>query len=55
MIERDIRFDGDGAANVIDRFGSLAGLVRDDAEHMRRLGIVGIGGGGAAGQLVGIR
>ena len=54
VVERNVRFDGDGAADVIDRLGGLARLMRDDAEHVRRLGIVGLGGGGAARQLVGV-
>ena len=54
MIERDIGVDRDGAAQMLDRFGELAGLMRDDAEHVRGFGVVRLGGGGAAGEFVGI-
>ena len=40
VIERDIRLDRDGAAQMLDRFVELAGLMRDDAEHVRGLGVV---------------
>ncbi len=39
---------------MLDRLVELAGLMRDDAEHVRGLGVVRLGCGGAAGELVGI-
>ncbi len=54
VIQRNVRLDGNGAAQVFDRVGGLARLVRDDAEHVFRFGIVRIGGGRAPRQFLGI-
>ena len=54
VVERDIRLDRDGAAQMLDRLAELARLMRDDAEHVRGLGVVRLGGDGAPGQFVGV-
>jgi hypothetical protein len=54
MVERHVRLDRDGAAQMTDRFRGLARLVRDNALHVRDLGIVRLGRGRPARQIVGI-
>ena len=54
VIERDVGGDRDGAAHMLDRFGELAGLMRDDAEHVHGFGVVRSRRDGGAGQLVGV-
>ena len=54
VVERDVRLDGDGAAHVLDRLAELAGLMRDDAEHVHGLGVVRLRRRGAAGEFVGV-
>ena len=54
MIKRHVRISRDSAAQMIDRLGGLARLVGDNAEHVRGLGIVRLGSGGATRQLVGV-
>ena len=39
---------------MIDRFADLAGLVRDDAEHVHGFGVVRLGAGCAPRQIVGV-
>ena len=54
VIERNVRLDGDRAANMLDRFAELAGLMGDDAEHVLGLGVIRRGSGGAPRQVVGV-
>ena len=54
VVERNVRRDRDGAAHMLDRLVELAGLMRDDAEHVRGLGVVRLCRGGAAGEFVGV-
>ena len=54
VIERHVGCQRNGAAQMLDRLVEFARLMRDQAEHVRGLGVVRFGLGGAAREFVGI-